>query len=1650
MIIDLRINYLTWALLGVMTIWHVLLLFLFLFLLYDDSLERKKMNLSPQVKESLFYIVAWYALLINTVLLVPFLELAFSNVYCSTDSFAMYECWTALFWIPFGISLFNSLVIAAIALSFSYVGYDLNPFAPNQPFSQPPNKILVLKCLAKMAFPVYMVIDFDNELTKQAVLVILCIFLGQTFIHVEWTPVWDEELQRFFLICDAVLLTVSLAVNAHAFLEFGDPNRNVTLLLLVILYIPSTYGVLAFYKWHKKRHVKFLDVMKKEEDAITWTIEYIHKMLDNVKTKYRNGNEMLISECDKELKKLQMEVLENEIDLDFFEVQFEEKWDERDHSRPFILIYYQIKKILMTHPACPILLLLSAMVLKEKLDNPLKALSQLTLAMHHKPGIEVELGISILKQQIEDALKASVSESEETTKTEIHLFYNYQKQFSVFQFHVMSALSALKDFWIEFLERKPNQEKLIVLSRSIFRAIDSANEAFLDLELMKTDQIKALTIFYRFAKDILNDRILSRRVLDRLEAVKKRNENNLLVSSSGKGKESLVNSALKTGVLLKTTQPGNIFDEKDVAYFTLSGDEKNIGTILDVNKEVKKHLGFKKSDLVQGNIRKIMPWIYGDIHEGLMKDFVSKAETKNINILRNVFPMTKYGFIYPSTLNISIYPSLETGLKFIGFLSQLACPSAETKPIYYILYHEENGYIFGFTENIKNDFGMSLNVVVDRGTSNVDFGIETFFPDINKQAYQTKLCSPFGANLTFTTEPLSAEAQLVEENGIQGNFEESEGETLTLAGGVESDGPMMNSGGSITRKFRKVQVNARIMQADSKESSPVRFISFKISDEPEEKEGEGKSSTLRKETQNFRTLPQQPTMAQSVLVSNQKSEVVEAPRRHSTIIEASEADSSKKREETDSDEGNEGSEESEKVIEEEAALREESSSALASSSSFSEDLRSNEKDYSQPKEEQKNLDLFYENLRTKRIPRVVRLLQVALVIFFIFLFIVPISVFFYKQTQVTDYILNIDSAQNYNERTIYIFQMIFYANKMRALAFYQDQTGNLTSQSLTFKGDQIETENRENLTEISDLFHEAVAVGIKDVNVHGKFSEFLDAKISVEMLLQNGQISTMTELTISEVFYKIQSSVSLLEQASLEEFNTFNKTEVTDTEKELFFLSKNGLGKVLNVSVGTTDDFFEHTGIDIEEARSNLLFLLAGNIIVALLALLFFLPIVSFIYNKNKMIFASLAKADVKEIKQIIKGFNNFYGYLDLDDDLKDELMQSNEGMHFMNSNKNQESNRETPSAAFKNNPKANPRARKPSDKKTPLLGASDVLKANFSGNKYGSKGGLNKLNGEKDSEELPSSNAVHKNMAKVRSLISHDRSEYLKKSANRAKIISYLVFLLFACLFVAHQLYSFFSFDSILSFHKKSMEELYTFLDFKANRALLQAILFERVTSELAKTEDELALLNTTMQSIYQNYEEIFEDYANLLSDYSAMDAFMSDFFEMQYGDVCGLVSKTSFAYPGCSEISSGILELGAVISLSSFVTEIFSLARQLPVSGEPLTADQIMEILEEDSLYRIEAINNRIGIAEEKVVSELEEGAIGKANRDKRSEIYLMVGYLALWAIGFVGMWKKWKGQVVATVRMMQRIIVFVPRSLMKKREEIVRCINKNIIIH
>jgi PAS domain S-box-containing protein len=114
-------------------------------------------------------------------------------------------------------------------------------------------------------------------------------------------------------------------------------------------------------------------------------------------------------------------------------------------------------------------------------------------------------------------------------------------------------------------------------------------------------------------------------------------------------------------------------ENSNTCIITLSGNYNSIGTVTNSNNEVTRILGFAKNDIIGQNINRIMPKIFADMHDGLLRSYFERSESKIVGagLERIVYPQNKNGYLLPCTLMIKVLPNLDEGIRIVGFFKEM-------------------------------------------------------------------------------------------------------------------------------------------------------------------------------------------------------------------------------------------------------------------------------------------------------------------------------------------------------------------------------------------------------------------------------------------------------------------------------------------------------------------------------------------------------------------------------------------------------------------------------------------------------------------------------------------------------------------------------------------------------------------------------------------------------------------------------------------------------------------------------------------------------------------------------------------------------------------------------------------------------------------
>jgi PAS domain S-box-containing protein len=240
------------------------------------------------------------------------------------------------------------------------------------------------------------------------------------------------------------------------------------------------------------------------------------------------------------------------------------------------------------------------------------------------------------KHIIEGKMIDAEMKNNESAGMNVNQMVDFQAKFVNFVNVIENAVGLHGDFWRELTEENPDTKKLQSLGSSITNIIEDSRKQFEKLNDINPNHTRCLEIYGYFLKDVVNDENNGQRILDKCTKLNK---------SFSKAVEDI----------------GKYDENSDTCIITVSGNYKNMGTIINVNNEISSLLGYKKNEVIGEKVESLMPKIFSDNHQRLLMRYFNKP-TNTLNIIRTVYAMNKKGYVIPCSLTAKILPSLQKGI----------------------------------------------------------------------------------------------------------------------------------------------------------------------------------------------------------------------------------------------------------------------------------------------------------------------------------------------------------------------------------------------------------------------------------------------------------------------------------------------------------------------------------------------------------------------------------------------------------------------------------------------------------------------------------------------------------------------------------------------------------------------------------------------------------------------------------------------------------------------------------------------------------------------------------------------------------------------------------------------------------------------------
>lgn len=105
-------------------------------------------------------IFSLYAILINTILTLPFFDILLNTLYCTPSDLVHQNmsCYTGIYYLHLACGVVAFAIMLVFALLFNYLYTDLNPFS-SIPYASPQSLLTSFKLALKAILPFYVAYD---------------------------------------------------------------------------------------------------------------------------------------------------------------------------------------------------------------------------------------------------------------------------------------------------------------------------------------------------------------------------------------------------------------------------------------------------------------------------------------------------------------------------------------------------------------------------------------------------------------------------------------------------------------------------------------------------------------------------------------------------------------------------------------------------------------------------------------------------------------------------------------------------------------------------------------------------------------------------------------------------------------------------------------------------------------------------------------------------------------------------------------------------------------------------------------------------------------------------------------------------------------------------------------------------------------------------------------------------------------------------------------------------------------------------------------------------------------------------------------------------------------------------------------------------
>ncbi|KAL4512706.1 hypothetical protein ABPG72_020543 [Tetrahymena utriculariae] len=278
--------------------------------------------------------------------------------------------------------------------------------------------------------------------------------------------------------------------------------------------------------------------------------------------------------------------------------------------------------------------LLYALFLLETIQNKDQCLIQLSFLLLNQPSLEEEFIAYRLNKVV-----MQIQNHKDYKKLDFSSEFTLDEYSSKFKKTLSSAVQNFLQFWQELLEPSPQAENLLNKGNKLVEQIGALQSQFDHLTQQRSLNQSAFRSYQAFSFHILEDK---------------------------EHFETLLKQTIDQNEQLGGDEEGNLKEEDTYTQGTIviSSQEENFSSIVEVNLELLKIMGFLKSQVLSRNVSFLIPSIWQPYHNQFIDQYLVTGQKKIIGQQRDLFIRSRQDYSLPIKLSIRTIPSHTQGLLF--------------------------------------------------------------------------------------------------------------------------------------------------------------------------------------------------------------------------------------------------------------------------------------------------------------------------------------------------------------------------------------------------------------------------------------------------------------------------------------------------------------------------------------------------------------------------------------------------------------------------------------------------------------------------------------------------------------------------------------------------------------------------------------------------------------------------------------------------------------------------------------------------------------------------------------------------------------------------------------------------------------------------